>query len=152
MCILLTIHGSQSESGSVVSNSLWPHGLYSLWNSLGQNTGMGSLSLFQGIFPTHGSNPGLLHCKRILYQMSNKGSPRILEWVAYPFSSRSSQPRNWTWVSCTAGDSLPTVLSSTIRIISLFTCLTAYCAIWVKENIYFLELIYYSGTENFTYH
>ena len=42
-----------SESCSVVSNSLWPHGLYSPWNSLGQNTGVGSLSLLQGIFPTH---------------------------------------------------------------------------------------------------
>ena len=88
---------------SVVSDSLWPHGLYSLWNSLGQNTGVGSLSLLQGIFPTQGSNPGLLHCKWILYQLSHKGSPRILEWVAYPFSSISSWPRNQTGVSCIAG-------------------------------------------------
>ena len=51
-----------SESGSVMSNSLWPHGLYSPWKSLGQNAGVGSLSLFQGIFPTQGLNPGLLHC------------------------------------------------------------------------------------------
>ena len=56
-----------SESCSVVSNSLWPHGLYSPWNSLGQNTQVVSLSLLQGIFPTQGSNPGLLHCRRILY-------------------------------------------------------------------------------------
>ena len=40
---------------------------YSPWNSPGQNTGVGSLSLSQGIFPTQGSNPGLLHCRRILY-------------------------------------------------------------------------------------
>ena len=46
------------ESRSVVSNSLGPHGLYSPWNSLGQNTGVGSLSLLQGVFPTQGSNPG----------------------------------------------------------------------------------------------
>ena len=38
-----------------------PHGLYSPWNSLGRNTGVGSLSFLQGIFPTQGSNPGLLH-------------------------------------------------------------------------------------------
>ena len=94
---------SESESHSVVSNSLWPHGLYSPWNSLAQNTGVGSLSLLQGIFPTQGSNPGLPHCRRILYQLSHKGSPRTLEWVAYPFSSRSSWPRNWTGVSCIAG-------------------------------------------------
>ena len=52
--------------------TLQPHGLYSLWNSLGQNTGVGSLTLLQGIFSTQGSNPGLLHCRRILYQLSHK--------------------------------------------------------------------------------
>ena len=93
----------ESESRSVVSNSLQPHGLYSLWNSLGQNTGVGNLSLLQGIFPTQGSNPGLLHCRQILYQLSHKGSPRILEWVAYPFCRGSSPPRNQTRVSCIAG-------------------------------------------------
>ena len=94
-----------SESGSVVSDSLQPHRLYSPWNSPGQNTGVGSLSLLQGIFPTQGSNPGLLHCRQILYQLSHKGSPRprILEWVAYPFSSGSSWSRNRTRVSCIAG-------------------------------------------------
>ena len=70
---------------------------------LGQNTVVGSLSLHQGIFPTQGLNPGLLHCGLILYQLSHKGSPRILEWVAYPFSSGSSWPRNRTGVSCIAG-------------------------------------------------
>ena len=69
----------------------------------GKNTGVGSLSLLQEIFPTQGSNPGLLHCRQILYQLRHKGSPRILEWVAYPFSSGSSWPRNWTRVSCIAG-------------------------------------------------
>ena len=57
----------------------------------------------RGIFPTQGLNPGLPHCRRILYQMSHKGRPRILEWVAYPFSKGSSQPSNWTGVSCIAG-------------------------------------------------
>ena len=94
----------ESESRSVVSDSLWPHGLYSPWNSPGQNTGVGSLSLLQGIFPTQGSNPGFPHCGWILYQLSHKGSPRIQEWVAYPFSRGSSQPRNWTGVSCIAGE------------------------------------------------
>ena len=76
----------ESESHSVVSDSLQPHGPYSPWNSPGQNTGVGSLSLLQGIFPTQGLNLGLPHCRGILYQLSHKGSPRILEWVAYPFS------------------------------------------------------------------
>ena len=86
-----------------MSDSLLPHGLYSPWNSPGQITGVVSLSLLKCIFPIQGSNPGLPHCRWILYQVSHQGSPRILEWVAYPFSSGSSQSRNWTWVSWIAG-------------------------------------------------
>ena len=98
---------------------LQPHGIYSAWNSPGRSTGVGSQSLLQGIFPTQGSNPGLLHyrwifptqrlnpgllhCRWILYQLSHKGSPRILEWVTYPFSRGSSQPRNQTSVSYIVG-------------------------------------------------
>ena len=92
-----------SESRSVMSDSLWPHGLYSSWNSLGQNSVLGSLSLLQELFPTQRLNPGLPHCRQILYQLSHKGSPRILEWVAYPFFRRSSWLRNWTRVSCITG-------------------------------------------------
>ena len=65
----------ESESSSVVSNSLRPHGLYSPWNSPGQNTGVGSLCFLQGIFQTQGLNPGLPHCRWILYQLSQQGSP-----------------------------------------------------------------------------
>ena len=86
-----------------MSDSLWPHGLYSPWNSPGKSTVVGSLSILQRIFPNQGLNPGLPHCRQILYQLSPKESPRILEWVAYPFSSRSSQPRDQTRVSCIAG-------------------------------------------------
>ena len=68
-----------------------------------QNTGVSSLSFLQGIFPAQGSNPGLPHCWWILHQLSHKGSPRILEWVTYPFSRESSWPRNWTRVSRIAG-------------------------------------------------
>ena len=64
----------ESESRSVVSDSLQPHSLYSPWNSPGQNTGVGSLPLFQGIFPTQGENPGLLHCRQILYHLSHQES------------------------------------------------------------------------------
>ena len=94
-----------------MSNSLQPHGLYSPWTSPGQNTGVGSLSLIQEVFPTQGSNPGLLQCCWILYQLSYKGSPRTLEWVVYPFSSWSSwpgiEPRSPAWQA----DSLPTEIS-----------------------------------------
>ena len=64
---------NESESRSVVSDSLRPHRLYSPWNSPGHNTGVGSLALLQGIFPTQGSNPGLPHCKHIFYQLSHQG-------------------------------------------------------------------------------
>ena len=92
-----------SESCSVVSDSLRPHGLQSPWNSPGQNTGVGSHFLLQGIFLTKGLDPGLLHCRWILYQLNHQGSPRILEWVIYPFSSGTSQPKNWTGVFFVAG-------------------------------------------------
>ena len=93
---------SESESCSVLSDSLQPHGLYSPWNSPGQNTRVGSLSLLQGIFTTQGSNPGLPHCKWIFYQLSNKGSPRILGWVAYPFLQRifPTQEVKWGLLHC----------------------------------------------------
>ena len=61
-----------------------PPGSFVHGGSPGKNTGVDLHALLQGIFPTQGSNPGLLHCRWILYQLSHKGSPRILEWVAYP--------------------------------------------------------------------
>ena len=85
----------ESESRSVASDSLWPHGLYSPWNSPGQNTGVGSRSLLQGIFPTQGSNPGLPCCRRILYQLSHQGSPRILEWKPLLQWIFLTQESNW---------------------------------------------------------
>ena len=68
-----------------------------------QNTGVGSRSLLQGIFPIQGLIPGPPQCRRILYQLSHEGSLRMLEWTAYPLSSRSFWPRNQTGVSCIAG-------------------------------------------------
>ena len=85
-----------------MSDSLPSHGLYSPWNSPGQNTGVGSCSFLQGILPTQGSNPGLLHCRCILYHLSQKGSPRITEWVVSTCGG-SSRPRNRAGVSCIAG-------------------------------------------------
>ena len=85
---------NEGESCSVVSNSLQFHGLYSSWNSPGQNTGVGCLSLLQGIFPTQGLNSGPPHCRWILYQLSDKGSPwfyerdEIQEW---------GERRDWFW-------------------------------------------------------
>ena len=61
-----------------MSDCSWPHGLYSELNSPGQNTGVGSHSLLQGIFPTQISNPGLLACRQILYQLSYR-KPRLIK-------------------------------------------------------------------------
>ena len=65
---------------------------YSPWNSLGQNTGVGSLFLLQGIFPTQASNPGLLHCKRILYQLSHQGSPwgHQVSYKCFPLGGKTT--------------------------------------------------------------
>ena len=65
-------------------DSLRPQGLS--WSSPGQNTGVGSLSLLERIFTTQVSNPGLLHCRWILYRLSQQESPRILELPLIPSS------------------------------------------------------------------
>ena len=150
-------HRIESESGSVVFDCLRPHVAHQAplpMEFSRQRYWSGYLPLLQGIFPTQQSNHGLLHCRRILYQLSYQGSPwgwgahsdfsitrwhpwgsehscmlshnwrfatpwtvcslpgslvhgifqtRILEWVAISFSRWSSQPRDWTRVSCIAG-------------------------------------------------
>ena len=105
----------ESESHSVVSDSLWPHGLYSSWNSPGQNTRVGSLSLLQGIFPTQGLNPGLWHCRWILYQLSHRGSPRILEWEPIPSPEDLPYLGNEPGSPALQVDSLQTELSTSIK-------------------------------------
>ena len=74
--------------------SLWPHGLYNAWNSPGQNTGVGSLSLLHGIFLTQESNQGLLHCTWILYQLRYQGSPSFFHIKSSKWSSLVSSPRS----------------------------------------------------------
>ena len=76
-------------------------------DSSGKNTRVGCQALLQGIFPTQGWNPDLLHCGWILYQLSHQGSPRILEWVVYPFPRGSSQPRDRTRSPALQAESLP---------------------------------------------
>ena len=80
------------------------------WYSLGQNTEVSSLSFLQEILPTQELNPGLPHCRWILYQLSHQGSLRILEWVTYPFSSGSSRPKIEPGSPALPADSLPTEL------------------------------------------
>ena len=91
------------KSDSLPSHSLQPTRLLCPWGFSRQEYWMGWHDLLHGIFSIQGSNPGLMHFRQILYQLSHKGSPRILEWIAYPFSRGTSRPRNQTGVSCTAG-------------------------------------------------
>ena len=92
-----------SESLSVVSNSLWPQGVYSPWNSPSQNTGVGSLSLLQRIFPTQGLNIGLPHRRQILLPAEPQGKPnsqvkgiRKVERSYFKSSSSEKRPQGWT--------------------------------------------------------
>ena len=95
-----------SESCSVVSNSLQHHGLH----SPGQHSGVGILSLLQRIFPIQRLNPGIPYCRQILYQLSYKGNPKILEWVAYLFSIELLNPGFKPGSPALQGNSLPTEL------------------------------------------
>ena len=65
-------HTNGCESPSVTADSLRPQGPYSPWNSPGQNAGVPSLPLLQGVFPSQGSNPGLPHCRQILYRIAGR--------------------------------------------------------------------------------
>ena len=88
-----------SVSRSVLSDSLCPHRplltrFLCPWNSLSKNTGGGSLSLLQRIFPTQGLNQGLLHCRQILYHLSHQSwcSVTILGTRTWPIALHSGQP------------------------------------------------------------
>ena len=97
-------------SCSVVSDSLWPHQLQATrllcpWDFPGKHTGVGCHSLLQGIFPTQGSNPGLLHCRQILYGLNHQGSiyPGHILWENHNWKRlmylnvHSSTIYNRTW-------------------------------------------------------
>ena len=86
-------------SDSVRPHELWPARLLCPWGFSRKESWTGLPCPPPVDFP----NPGLLHYRRILYHLSYQGSPRILEWVAYPLSRRTSQSRNRTGVSCSAG-------------------------------------------------
>ena len=116
MCTLFSKRLKWNESGSVMSDSLGPHGQSTEFS---RNTGVSSCSLLQKIFPTQGSNMGIQHCRQILYQLSHQGSPRMLAWVAYPFCRGSSQPRNRARVSCIEGRAFT---NGAVRDPKSFTC------------------------------
>ena len=98
-------------SRSVVSHSLWPHGLYRTrllrpWDSPGKNTGVGCHCLLQGIFPTQGSNPGLLHCRQTLYPLSHQGSQKLQTAFQSSYTIGQSALKSmhvFTWKKCLCG-------------------------------------------------
>ena len=77
------------------------HGLYArvlcLWNSPGKNTGVGSLFLHQGIFSTQGLNPGLWHCRVILYHLSHQGKPNHLNFLQLSGLSHACSVPGFPW-------------------------------------------------------
>ena len=104
--VLYTVHCCAVLCHLVVSDSLWPHGLLPIrllcsWGCSMQECWSGLPCPSPGVLPNPRIKPR--SCKWILYCLSQQGSPWILEWIAYPFSRGSSQPRNRTGVSCIAG-------------------------------------------------
>ena len=101
------------ESCSVMSDSLWPHGLY-IVHGIPQTRILAwvAVPFSRRSSQCRDRTQILSHCRWILYHLSHQGSPRLLEWVAYPFSSRFSWPRNWTGSPALQADSLPTELWS----------------------------------------
>ena len=100
---------------SVMPDSWWPRGLKPArhlcpWRFSRQKYWVGCHALLQGIFLTQGLNSGLLHCRRILYCLSQQRSPRILEWVAYPFSGYLPNPEMEPESPALQVDSLPAKL------------------------------------------
>ena len=136
---------NESESHSAVSDSLWPPGLDSPWNSLGQNTGVGSLSIPQRIFWTQESNQSLLHCRQIRYQLSYQGSntqglfPSNLDGlVGYHCSPRDSQESSPT----------PQFESISFSVLSILygPTLTSTHVYWKNHSFDYMDLCWQSNS------
>ena len=112
--------------------------------SPGKNTGVDCYALLHRIFPTQGSNPGLPNCRWIFYCLSHQGSPRILEWVAYPFSRGSSQSRNWTRVFCIAGRFFTSWAAREALVKLIYTFLSSVrnlCLCKGQKDVFFLSFL-----------
>ena len=131
---------NETSSYSIVSDSLWPHGLYGPWSSPGQNTGVSSCSLLQGSC-NPGIERGLPHCRQILYQLSHKGSPRILERVAYTSPVDLPYPGVKPGSPGLQMDSLPAELSG-----EPFACSEWDLIPYLKPTISFLPQINFEKT------
>ena len=133
----------ESESHSVTSDSLWLHGLQSMEFSRPEYWSEQPFPSLEDL-PNPGIEPRSPALQADSLPVEPQRSPRTLEWVAYPFSSRSSQPRNWTGVSCIAGNSLPTELSGKpeknfggwFKEIQLSGCPTPPQTYWIRQSTF----------------
>ena len=90
---------SESESPSIMSDSLQPHGLYSPLNSLSKNTGVGSLSLLQGIFPTPGIRPRYPTLQVDSLSAEPQGKPKwVRQWPAVNVSGKITDQWKAPWI------------------------------------------------------
>ena len=118
--------GIEEESPYFATPWLQPTRLLCPWDFPGKGTGVGRHFLLQGIFPTQGSNPGLLHCRQILYWLSYKRSPyllaHVLEWLCHAFQKTILIPPDLVW--------------------SHFMCYNSPCRfLWVQRGSEYLQLL-----------
>ena len=142
-------------SCSIMSNSLWPHGLQPTrllcpWGFSRQEyeSGLPCSPSARGSSQAHGSNPGLPLCRQIPYRLNHQGSPRILEWVAYPFSRGSSWSKDQTRVSCIADGfftSWATGSHGKDLVIDIYLFLSRFPPYWLLQNIEYSSLCYTVG-------
>ena len=117
----------ESESRLVISDSLWPHGLYSPWDSPG-------CSLLWGIFPTQGWNPGVVHCKGNSLPAEPPGKPKNIRVVTYPFSRGSSWPRDRIGVSCIADGFFTSWATWEVIYVCVCVCVCVYMYIYIYTH------------------
>ena len=114
-------------------------GFFTSWATReAQDYRVGGLSLLQGIFPNQVLNPHLLYCRWILYQLSHKGSPRLLEWVAVPSPADLPDPEIEVESPALQVDSLPTKLSEKLHWAAL-----AACTVWRLTLCQLFHLLYF---------
>ena len=111
----IELHANLQPNGTMFQIPVNQNRRNNPWNSPGQNTGVGSLSLLQGIFPTQGSNPVLPHCRQVLYKLSHKEAQEY--WSGQPIPSPGDLPNPGIEPESPAlqADSLPTELSGKPR-------------------------------------
>ena len=138
---LSALRGLCMLSHSVLSNSLQPHGLWparlSPWDSPGKNPGAGCHFLLQGIFPTQGLNPGLLHCRQILYCLNHYGSPpersklstnkgKPFKWILQGSTARYKKPKAFPSSVLPCNLSFPSQLNFSGIVYNHYYTLTSY--------------------------